>query len=275
MDDKTDATQNDGLQQQDTTEGQEQETEQTQPETEQNGQDAHEQESAESVETQLEEGEEETPQSVPYSRFNEIYYQKKQAEKQLEEMRAQQAAQNPPPIDETTKPRLDAFDYDEEKYNEALLDWKLEQRDKQAHQQRIQQEQQQQMGAFRQKQERYMANNPNYQQLANQADMAGVKFNDQLAEIILNSDTGVQIHHHLLSNPEKLERLNTSNPMAAMREIVRLEQNFSKKKPKAVSRAPDPITPSGGGARDSKPGNERLSKMSPSEYYQYRMAQKK
>jgi len=272
MDDNTDATDNDGLQQEDSHKEQGQETE---PGTEQNGQGTDEQEPSEQVETQLEEGEEETPQSVPYSRFNEIYYQKKQAEKQLEEMRAQQAVHNPPAIDETNKPRLDSFDYDEEKFNDALLDWKLEQRDKQAHQQRIQQQQQQQMGEFRQKQERYMANNPTYQQLANQADMAGVKFNDQLAEIILNSETGVQIHHHLLSNPEKLERLNTSNPMKAMREIVRLEQNFSKKKPKAVSRAPDPITPSGGGARDSKPGNERLSKMSPSEYYNYRMAQKK
>lgn len=218
---------------------------------------------------------EDEPASVPYSRFNEVYYQKKKAEKELAEMRERQAQTAPVSVDESNKPRLEQFDYDEEKYNDALLDWKLEQRDKQNNARQQQAQQQQKFHDFGMKQQRYMQKNPQYQQLAAQADAAGVQFNEPLVEMILNSDTGVQIHHHLLSNPDKLERLNSGNPLAAMRELVRLENTFSKQKPKPVTKAPDPITPSGGGARDSKPGNDRLGKMSPQEYYEYRMNQKK
>lgn len=219
------------------------------------------------------ESEDDTPQSVPYSRFNEVYYQKKRAEKELEQLRAQQQAQQPK-IDDSNKPKLADFDYDEEKFNDALLDWKLEQRDKIASQRQQMAEQEKKFTGFRTKQEAYIQKNPGYAQLAHQADAAGIEFNEALANMIMGSEAGVQIHHHLLSNPAKLEQLNRADPMAAMREIVRLESNFGRQKPKPISKTPDPISTSQGGAVDSKPSNERLAKMSPSEYYEYRMSQK-
>jgi len=217
--------------------------------------------------------EDDTPQSVPYQRFNEVYYQKKKAEKELEQLRAQQVQQQPV-VDESTKPRLADYDYDEEKFNDALLDWKLEQRDKLAQQRQAMAEQQQKFSGFRNKQEAYIQKHPDYANLAHQADAAGIEFNESLADIIMGSDAGVQIHHHLLANPAKLEQLNRAHPMVAMREIVRLENNFNRQKPKPISKTPDPITTSQGGAADPKPSNERLAKMSPAEYYEYRMAQK-
>lgn len=225
------------------------------------------------VESLTLESEDETPQSVPYSRFNEVYYQKKRAEKELEQLRAQQHAQQPK-IDDSNKPKLADFDYDEEKFNDALLDWKLEQRDKIARQRQHMAEQEKKFTGFRTKQEAYIQKNPGYAQLAHQADAAGIEFNEALANMIMGSETGVQIHHHLLSNPAKLEQLNRADPMTAMREIVRLEANFNRQKPKPISKTPDPITTSQGGAADPKPSNERLAKMSPAEYYEYRMAQK-
>lgn len=251
--------------------------EQQQPEGQDEQEEQGEQDGSQVGEQALLDDEQESPQSVPYSRFNEVYYQKKQAEKELQALREEQAKQAPPPqANDPTKPKLEQFDYDEEKFNDALLDWKLEQRDQQARIQQQQQEQQQKYGDFRKKQERYIDKNPNYQQLAMQADAAGVQFNDNLADMILNSEAGVQIHHHLLANPDKLERLNVQSPLQAMREVVRLEQSFTKAKPKPVSRTPDPIKPGGhGGATTTKPTNERLAKMTPDEYYQYRMSQKK
>jgi len=269
--DETDNTQNNEGLNDEQNPAQNQQQDDTKDPTEQ----TQEQDPAQQTDELLEpDGEDDTPQTVPYARFNEVYYQKKQAEKELEALRAQQQQQAPQPQEDSTKPRLEQFDYDEEKFHDALMDWKLEQRERRTRQQQQQAQQQQQYQEFGLKQQRYMQKNPSYQQLAMQADRAGVQFNESLVEMIMTSDVGVQLHHHLLSNPDKLERLNNGNSLANMRELMRLEQTFSKQKPKPVSKAPEPITPTGGGARDSKPTNERLGKMSPQEYYEYRMAQK-
>jgi len=48
-------------------------------------------------------------------------------------------------------------------------------------------------------------------------------------------------------NPEELERIARLSPFTAAKEIARIEDKIGKKKVKAQSSAPEPITPVGGG----------------------------
>jgi len=213
-------------------------------------------------------------QAVPHSRFNQVYYQKKQLEKEVEQLKAQQqdkAVERQVMQAQEGKPKLEDFDYDDEKFQDALVDFKLDQRDKVRQQQQVNQQQEKSLTAFKDKQAPYMQANPGYQQLTQAADAAGVIFEEKLAGVILKSEAGLQIHHHLLANPEKLERFNNGNFADTMREIIQLESNF--KPGKRKTSAPAPIQPgNGGGGIAPVPNGATLS---PDAYYKQRMAEKK
>lgn len=214
------------------------------------------------------------PDSVPYSRFREIYYKSKQAERELEQIRTQQAQQEQQPQAPENKPKLEDFDYDEGRFTEALVDWSMSQRDQQAQVQAQQAEVQKKVEGFRQKQTDYQLNNADYQQLCDIADRTGVQFQPHVAEMIFSSDKGLELHHHLLANPEILERVNSVDQVSALRELVNLEGKF-KAPAKKQTQAPPPIQPVQGGGVDTAKSREQLGKMSPQEYYAHMMAQRK
>ena len=212
----------------------------------------------------------EQTKTVPYSRFNTVYYQKKAAERELAELKAKQAQALP--VTSDNEPTLEQFDYDSERHTSALIDYRLQQREVQQQQQAQQAKQSKVINQFKAKQEEYQLKNGGYFDLANQADYAGIQFSDALSEAIMTSDVGVKVHEHLLRNPQKIDEFNSKTPLQAMREFVRLEDLFINKKPKAISKAPDPISPVHGSSSSNRTGSE-LGKMSPADYYKHRMGQ--
>ena len=222
----------------------------------------------------------EAEQRVPLDRLNAEIYKKKALERQLEEIKAQQdqqqVAQRTIQQAEAGKPTLESAGYDEAKFAEQLMDWKLDQRDQIAKNQKAQQAQQKMVGSYRSRQEEYSAKNPNYHQLAYQADQAGIKFSDDVAEAIMTGDAGVKVHHHLLSNPARIEEINAMSPVARMREIFKLEQKFGDK-PATVKKVAGTISPVAGGTTGGAQSmnNEQMGSLSPSAYYEMRMAQRK
>jgi hypothetical protein len=84
--------------------------------------------------------------------------------------------------------------------------------------------------------------------------------------LLLESDKAPLLAYHLAKNPDKLERLNALPPVAAAREIGRLEARLSLPNPNKATAAPKPIAPVKGGASPTKAPAE----MSMEEYAAYR-----
>ena len=222
----------------------------------------------------------EAEQRVPLERLNTEIYKRKAIERQVEELRNQQQQQQ---VEQqtiqtatTNKPTLESCEYDEAKFAESLMDWKLDARDQVAKNQQAQQAQQKIVGGYKVKQEEYSAKNPAYQQLAWQADQAGIKFSDDVAEGIMTSDVGVKVHHHLLANPQRLEEINSMAPVARMREIFKLEQKFTAKAAPVKKAAAIISTVQGGTSGGGQNmTNEQMGAMDAKSYYEMRMAARK
>lgn len=73
-----------------------------------------------------------------------------------------------------------------------------------------------------------------------------------LSEIILDSDKPLDLAYHLGSNPDLARQLSQMAPLAAARELGRLEASLSAPQPKLQSSAPAPISPVKGGGTASK-----------------------
>lgn len=92
-----------------------------------------------------------------------------------------------------------------------------------------------------------------------------------MAEAIKDSDIGPKVLHHLAKNPEIAAKLSRLEPVAAIREIGRIEASLSVKAeappaPKRITSAPTPPTPVGSGRSTvGDPG-----KMSQADYMEWR-----
>lgn len=141
------------------------------------------------------------------------------------------------------KPKADAYaSYDE--YIDALTDWKIEQRD--------------QTREARQKAEAQAAT---WQSRATEAKATLTDFdevlqnstapmNQAMADVIRESEHGPVLAYHLAKNPAEAGRIAQLSPLAAARELGRLEATLSAPKPKPAQRvtsAPTPPTTVGNG----------------------------
>lgn len=85
-------------------------------------------------------------------------------------------------------------------------------------------------------------------------------------QLLLESEKGAVIQYHLAKNPDALERLNGMSPLAAAKEIARLEDRLSLPNPKTATKAAPPIKAPKGGASPVVD----LSKMSMEDYVAHR-----
>lgn len=184
-----------------------------------------------------------------------------------EKMRMFEMAQRPTPP-EFGKPDISQFD-DHDKYLEALADWKVESRLAEERQKQSEREQARE-AARRQSllRERIEKASERYEDFYESA-RADVNVSAAVADAITDSELGADLIYFLGKNPEEARRLNALNPVAAVREVGRLEariQEANKPKPKPISNAPDPVKPLGGKEVVSK----RPEEMSMSEYIAWR-----
>ena len=191
------------------------------------------------------------------TRIDELTRQKYEAEREAAYWRGraggtgQDQAQPSAAPAAAPKPTPDKFsDYAE--YVEALADWKAEQRvnqalsqREQAQAQRLQDElQQERVSTWAQRQDAARQSISDYDEVMASAPDAPVA--QHVGESILDSEHGPAIAYHLAKHPAELARINALPPMAAAREIGRLEASLSSAKPapaKQVSNAPAPIKP--------------------------------
>jgi len=114
-------------------------------------------------------------------RINELTREKYEALREAEELRRENEAlrnpqsrqpqqAKPAQADTPDKPTLEAFDFDQEAYSEALADWKVEQkfaeREKAAEQQKAQKTAQEQLRKFKEREAAFSVEHPDYMDVA-------------------------------------------------------------------------------------------------------------
>lgn len=194
-------------------------------------------------------------------RIDKLNSQKAEAQKEAEFWRNQalkgkESDESKAPIVEKPKasegkPVPDNFDTHTE-YVEALTDWKTEQKfkDRETEQRKMQLQRDQEtlvkshfdrVATFKEK-------ISDYQEVVEGVDDIAVS--PTIEDMLISSENGPALIYELAKNREEYERINKLPPLAAARELGRLEariasQSPDKKEPKKTTNAPKPIDPVG------------------------------
>jgi hypothetical protein len=147
------------------------------------------------------------------------------------------------------KPTRAQFDYDDDQYFEALVDWKADQKVNAyaATQATAAQATQnsQAVADWNQKSQGYASENPEYLDISAQRGAAVTS--EAVAAFLTSSKIGPKMHHELLENFEDLQRIQALPDWQQGAELTKLETSLSKVKAKEKSKAPPPVTPVGSG----------------------------
>jgi len=202
-------------------------------------------------------------QSVPYSRFAEIYRKQKEMERENQRLQDQLKSKPAAPAVDTGKPQQGDFDsYDE--YVEALTDWKWEQNNQK--QQREQQENQrrERYAQFDDKISRASIDDPNFGSKA--------YIPNALLEHFMDVAHPIKLAYYFGENPQEAQRIVGLPPIPAAIEIGRIEGKLKSKStlpPRSKTKAPAPTSPVGNRATPTKdPAN-----MTTAEYIAWRNQQ--
>jgi hypothetical protein len=153
----------------------------------------------------------------------------------------------------TPKPKLDECESLED-FAEKLSDWKADERDYKREQVKEKEARQQEANQLVTKwneatdaaKERY----EDYDDVIASVDAIAIPQSHQ--RLLLDSEQGPELAYHLAQKPEDLKRFVAMSPIAASREIGRLEARLDIDKPSTkapqpkttrVSKAPEPVTP--------------------------------
>lgn len=155
-----------------------------------------------------------------------------------------QSAPVQPVSEPLAKPNLADFT-DYETYIEALTDWKTTQKVTEVvHNQRAVTVQERQRAealelakGWASKQEDARKSIPDYDEVLGGAETVVAPY---VTDAILTSDRGPEVAYHLAKNPALAEKLNKLSPIAAAREIGRIEAALEKSSPGTSRSAPPP-----------------------------------
>jgi hypothetical protein len=153
------------------------------------------------------------------------------------------------------KPKLEDYDTHAE-YVEALTDWKLEQRDKERAEKeansKLESEQKEIEAAHLKRVKEFRKKTPDYAEVITGAVEAGLSLSPAVDRLLLESDVGPEVLYEMAKDLDEFERINSLGPIAAAREIGKLEAKLAKSadapKPeiKKTTKAPKPIEPVAG-----------------------------
>jgi len=251
-----------------------QEGETSEATSEENKEEAQEPSSEENAETEAE-VKEKTRNSVQ-QRISQLARQKNEANAKVQELEQQnqylsaQINQAQQPLDKF--PSLPDYDYDETKYQQAVIEYNAK-----LNAQTVQQAMGQQSSAalqhlnaqkqiiseeqFKEKSKDFALDYPDYQEKVTSPTFAQSEF--VASTIVNNFDNGPAVAYWLASNPQQAARVNQMNDMEAMKALTTISTVLSiAKRPVKTTNAPTPskpVAPKGKVAKD-------LDKMTPEEY---------
>lgn len=199
----------------------------------------------------------ETPETGYQKRINRLTAEKYEFKRRAETFEQELAKyrNESPATTSQSVPTLEQFDYDDAKYQEALIDYKVSQRMQQAQAQqehyRKQQTAQQKAADFARKVA--AANIPDYAETIDQLSQA-VYLPPEAIEAIQQLDNGPHVAYYLGKHLDIADSVASRGAIGAALEIGRISAQLATKNNKtaAISKAPDPIKPIHGGGTGSK-----------------------
>lgn len=185
----------------------------------------------------------------------ETEYWKREALKQ-----SATATQAAPKVDQTPgtaegKPHIDSFDSHAE-YVEALTDWKTEQklkeRDQRLAKSQLEVDQANALKSHSSRVESFKGQHDDFDEMME--NLADVPRSPALEQIIVSSENGPALLYELAKNPDEAKRIALMGPLAAAREMGKLEARLSspakaKTEVQKVTKAPRPMEPVGKGGK--------------------------
>jgi len=181
-------------------------------------------------------------------------------ERQLQGGNATQKPEKPAAAAEPAgRPKETDFDSYAE-FVDKLTDWKMEQRETaraaEAATQKAAQSQAEQKKAWNEKVNTFKSETPDYNDVLQAAE--DIQVSPAMNEAIITSDHGPAIAYHLAQHPEEAQRIAALSPVAAAREIGKIEAALAAETatpaPKArVSKAPAPAKTVKAAAESSEP----------------------
>lgn len=183
-------------------------------------------------------------------RRNKAEQEADQAKREAAELRARlDAMATQAPAQEAEKPDRTKFASDEE-YIEALADWKAKQaiiqREREQADARAKAEADEIVRTWNKRQEQAMKDIPDYEEVVGAAD---IQIAAHVHQAIVESELGPHLAYYLALNQDEVKRLNAMKPIAAVRHLLRLEDELREEEPAKVdpkppkSKAPEPISP--------------------------------
>lgn len=180
--------------------------------------------------------------------------------------------------EETRFPQLEDFDYDQSKYQEAVIAYNSQQMQRTVQQGLTEQQRAaarlaaEEAGraaaeAFQARSAAFAEDHPDFQD-----KVTSPKFVQSQAvhQAIVLAENGPALAYHLASNPEITARLNASDPASALMELGRISAQLATPPPVKTTTTPKPVSP----VTPNGQFNKDPDKMSPAEYAAMRRAQK-
>lgn len=224
-------------------------------------------------------GKKNTPRGVQ-KKLDKLTREKYQAQQEAQYWRERAEKKGEPPANPEKpdtaaapegKPTLEAFEYDQEKFLEALSDWKVEQKLAAAEQRRVQSEKakaaSETMAGWASREQAFIAENPDYAEVAYTAP---INYSDTMLDFVKESEIGPQIAYHLGSHLDEAKAIEQMSPTRQAAALARLEMTLSPageaadpatpRPTRTITKAPPPpatVTPSGGAKRS--PSDPNLS----------------
>jgi hypothetical protein len=169
----------------------------------------------------------------------------------------------------TEKPVQSDFDTYED-FSEALVDWKVSQRLEDHEVKRrasvehdqVQAARNNAVAAHRVRIDAFRAENSDFDTVIEKAK--DLPMTQPMQDSVINSEVGPAVMYHLSKNPEECDRIAQLHPMAAIKEMGKIEAQLEvassgpTSRAEPVTRAPRPIKPVGGGATASTVALDKL-----------------
>ena len=165
------------------------------------------------------------------------------------ELALKNASPAPAPVAPQGKPTLEQFEYDQERYNDALVDWKLSERDKAAEAKRKEQETKEaaekRTKSFAERETKYAATNSEYRSVSAIGNDPSFVCTPAMAEAILEAEDGPAILHHLDTHRDEASRIAQMSPTQAALALGRIVAQITAPAPvipePQITAAPKPV----------------------------------
>lgn len=180
--------------------------------------------------------------------------------------------------DNSKRPKPEDFETFDQ-YNEALTDWKIDQRemakDRKTKEESLKSEYQKTVTTFQERVKEFEKANADFHDVL--SDVDDIPLSVGLQEVVLSSESGPELIYELAKNREEYERINKLSPLMIAREIGRLEARLSSKqetKQQTItkSKAPPPMNPLSGSSGSGI--KKRPDQMTGDEYLKWRQQNK-